>query len=149
MSTNTESKARFFAQYFGQKCYRRKLWYDDLPTIKLLSKQLIYIAVDAGVLQLTPLQKITDEHAIEVAKLMGCYSEKFINSKDFGKPNFFFNGINLEVSFFEDLYDYISAPAYQYLQSKSYALDYYCPIQNRIIAVDEQIKIGWIILKGE
>ncbi len=38
---------------------------------------------------------------------------------------------------------------YQYLQSKGYALDYYCPIAKRIVTVEEQVEAGWITLKTE
>jgi hypothetical protein len=38
---------------------------------------------------------------------------------------------------------------YQYLQSKGYAMPYYCPIENRIVTVKEQVSEGWIVLKEE
>lgn len=89
----------------------------------------------------TPLQNISDEHAIEVAKVFYFpYAQNIENGKKVVENiirNNFRNDFN---SCFH---------IYQYLQSKGYALDYYCPIENRIIPVQEQIDNGWITLKTE
>lgn len=70
MENTIENKAKFFAQYWGQSLYT-KLSYDGEGGLKpveyfSLSKGMI----EEGILELTSLSDITDEDAIEVAKIL-------------------------------------------------------------------------------
>ena len=69
LSNNLENKAKFFALYYGQKvlCIRKNespllyVGFDDLQNNKVREDDY---------LELTPISQITDEHAIEVEKIV-------------------------------------------------------------------------------
>jgi hypothetical protein len=104
-----EEKARVFAMYLGQKVFSnsyskgiRELTANDIGNV-------LY-SDDKGLLNLTPLQDITDEHAVEVAKMI--------------KPNWYIDEHNtkdiawsLQHEFFDIDYN-----VYQYLIQKGYAV---------------------------
>jgi hypothetical protein len=123
----------------------------------------------------TPLQKITDEHAIEVAKLYHPGNDRCEVLRKDNKGYFKIDvdsssslesSLVIELNFYKaygtsyssnihggDYNSLINELAhisvYQYLQSKGYAIPYYCPIANRIVTVKEQVSEGWIVLKEE
>ena len=70
-----EDKARFFAQYYGQNVVSNKESLKGLySNIDFTIMELIFdqsIEDDYFFLELTSLDQITDEHAIEVARIIG------------------------------------------------------------------------------
>jgi hypothetical protein len=169
-----ESKIRFLFQYLGGivqitspagNSFNTVLNYETLHEKYLLHSKLIK----------TPLQKITDDNAIEVAKLYHPGNDRCEVLRKDNKGYFKIDvdsSSSLEVSLAIELYfnkaygtsyssnvhgcEYNSLinelahiSVYQYLQSKGYAMPYYCPIENRIVTVKEQVSEGWIVLKEE
>lgn len=64
-----DMKAKLFAQYWGQNVYNNRNYPDDKPN-QLLDHVLLHFTNDHEFLELKPLSSITDEDAIEVAKLV-------------------------------------------------------------------------------
>jgi len=120
MDNNLTNKGKFFAQYWGQdvltlggaKCDNESQnWGEDL----IFKTQF---------LELTPLSQITDEDAIEVAKIWGSIEP----SVNVGKK--VINRVTIMMVRVAD-----------YLRSKGYAVDYLdCK-------VEQQIEYGWVKLK--
>jgi len=67
MENTAENKFKYFAQHYGQ----RVLVTPSEMKVKVNSNSLIDSIVNLGFLELTPLSDITDEDAIEVAKMSG------------------------------------------------------------------------------
>lgn len=139
-----ESREIFVAQYWGQRIgctkFLNGLWVNDrnIKSIKYL--------------ELTPLQNISDEHADYLIQLeMGNWSislyEKLIIDGNF----IYFTPIFAPHSNKQEMINLnrLRFDQYQYLQSRGYAIPFYCPIENRIIPVQEQIDNRWITLKIE
>jgi hypothetical protein len=143
-----ESKARFFAQYWGQSILLLKKSDKDKYPINGRTLFGVDDKSNKSLLLLTPLQKISDEHAIEVAKMSGFVVTNLIK-KGHTKPHFDLTDGGFGVCYYEDYYNYVTYEAGQYLQSKGYAVPTYCPIANRIVTVEEQVSEGWIVLKEE
>jgi len=122
MENTLENKQRFFAQYVGQEVY---VWHtNEKDTVN--DKTLFYNAVN-GILELTPLSMISDEDAIEVAKLDS--EDIRFNTPEFGKEIALLSDWKLKY-FIVD-----------YLRSKGYAL----PFMG--LSVEQQIEYGWVKLK--
>ena len=117
-----EVVALIFAPYFGQKVYRNTLWSNILPTSPLSGNCLKDENLRDGYLELTHIDKITDEHALELSKIIGGAnhlsneSQIFQLKQLFSSPNFYVNQTNISASRW--------LKAFQYLYSKSYALPY-------------------------
>ena len=130
MENTIENKAKFFAQYWGQKVgkteYESQLWINEcfLNSISFL--------------QLKPLSSITNEDAIEVANLLGNCSHlsdegKIFQVKDLlSNPNFYVKQTNISANQWLKVFDF--------LRSKSYALPYMG------LSVETMIEYGWIKL---
>lgn len=125
-----ENKAKFFAQYWAQKCI--------IVSEKAIVKQNIdsYFINRLEVynecfLELTPLSQITDEDAIEVAIQLGWIDHEEITQIHYAKE--FLNNEEDDNCSFKS-YCFIV----DYLRSKGYALPYMG------LSVEELISYGWI-----
>lgn len=126
----TESKQRFFYQYFGQPVFKVDMLskLQDKPYPEIL---------DDDYLKLKPLSSITDEDAIEVAIILGWDT----HTKD--------QQLHYGTEFINDGEDCCSLDCYakivDFLRSKDYALPWMG------LSVESMIEAGWIKLseKGE
>jgi hypothetical protein len=152
-----ESHIRFVSQYYGQTiCYdARHPDEKEYGKIDAFIIERIENKSPNHVLELTPLQNISIEDAMSVAKMsLNKDYEGLKITNLFVKNGIikydvcfdFFEDCDKEIELDENL---LSVHQGQYLQSKSYAIDYFCPIENRIIPVKEQIYNKWITLKTE
>ena len=132
----TQAKERFFAQHLGQEVvFTKGNYVNRIGSKRKLDVTSLAFLVGGfkikTALLLTSLSDITDE-----------------DKRDIAKMRFTFVGEN-----FAQVADkYLSKSIlphdmHQCLQSKGYALDYYCPELKRVITVPEQIELGWIKLK--
>lgn len=128
-----EEKAKFFALYWLQKV--AKLPHMPKYTFKVNSAAAVVKNIKNWYLLLTPLSDITDEGAVEVAKICG-----FTTSlKSMGK--WFVLGDDAPLTRNGDLMTRTHLIICDYLRSKGYAL----PYLNH--SVEDQIKKGWIKLR--
>jgi hypothetical protein len=155
-----ENKAKFFAQYFGQEIaeitkgsYTKKLGsikvidYDILKSVGL--ERMLKIKYS---LKLKPLSKISDEDAIEVARILHgeegdfkiVYNADSLTSVSaFGRPCY---AETIDIFWIGDL-RYETADsikilnAYDYLRSKGYAIPWLD------LSVKDLIEYGWIKLE--
>lgn len=67
MENNLENKAKFFAQYYGQKVLSSENTIEEITPYRLHKDIGMGFIIDSC-LELTPLSDITNEDAIEVAK---------------------------------------------------------------------------------
>jgi len=130
MDNNLENKGRFFAQYWRLPVGRKKL-YENLNYV--ING---YIIETLDFIELKPLSSITDEDAIEVAKIRWSSlgnNHPYKKSAEEGKK-------------VVDTIGYCSADNYtmlkmfDYLRSKSYALPYMG------LSIEQQIEYGWLKL---
>lgn len=139
MENTLENKAKFFAQYWGQKVYRRHGW-----TRKKNSRPVDSYGMETNFkqsfLELKPLSQISDEDAEYCIGSVECRLRKNNpNHGDYGmSPSaIFINSIIGDSSY------HIGRKEADYLRSKGYALKYLdCTVK-------EQIEYGWIKLKEE
>jgi len=158
MLKNTiENKYKFIAQY----------WWTDTGVINGIKHFRVnpnHIC-DIEYLELTPLSQITDEDAIEVAKICGQdifteierLKDKIIihPSKKFCKKNYYEARQDITICFenctvyydngesYEDNYNYdLGLEAYDYLRSKSYLIPY------NGTPTETLIEYGWAKLKN-
>lgn len=129
MIENTiENKSKFFAQYYGQKVLgKNKFSYQSVCA------NLFKDDIDGVFIELTPLSQITDEDAIEVAKIFGTLEDEI------------FVGKWLVIGMFDNSADCAenklynsNAEAIDYLRSKSYLL----PFNNT--SIEKIIEYGWV-----
>jgi hypothetical protein len=137
---NLELKTRFFALYWGQDIAKD---YDD--SLHITVNPHIVEWTNNFYLELTPLSQISDEDAIEVAKIL--FGDDISESElKVWLPKI---SANLRNQFGSNIfpimqpYFSISWQVADYLRSKGYALPYLG------ISVEEQIELGWIKLKEE
>lgn len=124
MENNLENKAKFFAQYWGQKVVYNTLFnFDNLNDICQATFNIE--ALPHEILHLKPIASITDEDAKNVCLL----SRPDVKWKNYSREDI----KNLALR----LHQY-SIIAYQYLQSKGYALPYMG------LSVERLIEYGWI-----
>lgn len=132
MENTIENKAKFFAQYYGQYIIRQPL----MTTVFLnyhLNLGYDEIIKD-GWIELTSLSDITDEDAIEVAKI-------FFGS-DYPDASLAKEILKIELSTGHHGITGIGwIRVWDYLRSRGYALPWMG------VSVEEQIKRGWIKLK--
>lgn len=125
MEISNETKAKIFAQYFGAKCEHlvftiERVW-EDRGEFNM-DCDLIELCMDdteayKTTLLLKPLSSITDEDAIEVAKIIKC---KWCGSNVSEiKPHLSYL-LNENASIKGSIIFHL----FQYLQSKGYALPY-------------------------
>jgi len=160
----TEAKARFFAQYYGQKIYNRIGWPGLLvnaPVIGLEEQFKLYQSPEnthpdaektKTYLLLKPLSSITDEDAIEVSNVYKSNVRGYSTIGAAGVPREEFVRAGLEFckrldgnywNNFANIYNMLAA--FDLLRSKGYAL----PFMG--LSVDEMVQAGWIKLseKGD
>ena len=133
MENNLENKSKFFSQYWGQRVVRHLGLGLEEHTFLVNENILCKYDITEYYIRLTSLSSITDEDAIDVARIAGLSSDK--NKIDsliiFGRE------------FSNDDRVYADIFVYQYLQSKGYALHW------NSLGIDDLISYGWIKLKGD
>ena len=140
MEDTSENKARFFAQYWGQKIVAVRI--DDGKDRKGYEVgNNWYCQLEDAYLELKPLSQIIDEDAIEVIGGVECNLR--MNDEDSG-----FFGMSPSEIFVASLYSksesyHITPRKLDYLRSKGYALPWLG------VLVEQQIEWGWIKLKRE
>ena len=139
MKNTLENKAKFFAQYWGQEshfdeCYKGN---ENFKKPFLVDPENTY-----GCLELTPLSQISDEDAIEVAKMLFRDTEiKGINSAYYALI-FSWRASNKGRWFRRSLYwNNLNIKQTDYLRSKGYALPWMG------ISVEALVEWGWVKLK--
>lgn len=145
-----EAKARFFALYWGEVVIQDV---DNAVVVQLypVHPSNMYRFEESNLL-LKPLSSITDEDAIEVGILTGCWSRKeAIECGDEIKEQLIGFGKNFCKSIGKDYGIGLGAPfasgiqdisdAFDFLRSKSYAL----PFMGW--SVEQMVEAGWIKLK--
>jgi hypothetical protein len=137
-----ELKARFFALYYNQ--FVMKIPNND-DKLRVFDEWILKVVKNDSYLELTPLSQISDEDAIEVAKIL--FGDDISESElKVWLPKI---SANLRNQFGSNIfpimqpYFSISWQVADYLRSKGYAL----PFLN--ISVNKQIELGWIKLKEE
>lgn len=156
MENNLENKTKFFAQYWGQRVFVGHV-------LEEVNSSYIDPMYDTSILELKPLEDITDEDAIDVAKIVspmlfdgngdngGHIIDKseikagWISVKHMRKITMV--DIDLDGFVFEYHEDegytrpsLVNAGA-DYLRSKGYALPWMG------LSIDDLIKYGWVKLK--
>jgi len=139
-------KAQFFAQYYGQKVQRWHQWTPDVENgiVHMITPQASgSCAVDSGwFLELTRLEDITDEDAIEVAKICE-FSFGNLEDDDFKEVGQIRDWI---VNIFYIEFNYTTSHvlfAADFLRSKSYLL----PWLN--YTVEQLIEEGVVKIKND
>lgn len=159
MENTLENKAKFFAQYWGQLI---------IGDVNNAGEKVIYPVEKSNMyrfeetrLELKPISSITDEDAIEVAKIVLNYyksdktieipiNSKFVVNKIHKDIDVWFRDLLINIhtttsttSFVIDNKEFLSSPidVYDYLRSKGYALPWMG------LTVEQLIEYGWIKLK--
>lgn len=152
METNQENKSKFFAQYWGQKIFKRRRYSGG----HIL--QQVFLSSTYGFLELKPLSSISDEDAIEACKvaysLTFDYEAKwtievdaeigFLTVKSKGSHHSF--DIDFESGIISQYQDEFNETGNtmnhysvcDYLRSKGYALPWMG------LPVEEMVDAGWI-----
>lgn len=146
MQNTIENKAKFFALYWGQEI----LYVDSYNKIKHIDSFWLDELINESHLLLTPLSQISDEDAIEVAKILGNAENGSSIEWDCGGESFDFIGDYCGTVYYDGEIDYneneqvslLILQAYDYLRSKGYALPYMG------LSVDKLIEYGWVKLKA-
>lgn len=138
MENTLENKAKFFAQYWG---FNETMVIDTfmgrtniLSVDYVLKEHSLHSIFKDYQLLLKPLSSITDEDAIEVAKIFNQHKIKAHYSDDDLKAYL----INKGKQFAFRCEHYVII--YQYLQSKGYALPYMG------LSVEQLVEYGWVKL---
>ncbi|MCT4153226.1 hypothetical protein HZP59_18515 [Elizabethkingia anophelis] len=138
MENNLENKARFFAQYWGQKI---AYWNNNIQ-IKPKLNILINEIDDHDVLELKPLSSITEEDAMKVSQIATHKSYERTSNIKHGKmiAQHFAKEYNptglIQISLISTVSRIID-----YLRSRGYALPW------MEISVQKLIEYGWVKLK--
>ena len=143
MENNLENKSKFFSQYWGQQCFVE-------PSFNDYTTALMGVDLDSlsdGYLFLTPLSKITDEDAIEVANVVFNGLQPSY-AKIIGLEIMFYHfkgtkqsGIQINDKIeIDTMTTHNMIVVYQYLQSKGYALPFHD------LSVDDLVGYGWVVL---
>ena len=115
-----ENKAKFFAQYWGQKCGKNK--YCNLSVNKSNILNITH-------LELKPLSQISDEDAVEISKFYPSFGSDIRNAvKELFQE---WNVLELSIE------------TGDFLRSKGYALPY------MDLSVEDLVEYGWVKLKEE
>lgn len=129
MQNTIENKAKFFALYWSQEVVKDGLNNSEKCSVQFALSESIYIE---GYLELTTLSQISDEDAIEVAKILGNAENGSSIEWDCGGESFDFIGDYCGTVYYDGEIDYneneqvslLILQAYDYLRSKGYALPY-------------------------
>jgi len=133
MENTIENQIRFMGLYLGTITVRHKLW-ETRKTEQLNSLRL----QECYYLELKPLSSITDEDAIEVAKIILLTWETAIEIIRRINEDWNIEAIKGDDISYHELIEIID-----YLRSKGYALPYLD------LSVEQQIEYNWIKLKTE
>ena len=114
-----QTREKIYNQYYGITVYRIN---------KTMDNRMNYID---SFIELTPLKKITESDAITIAKMFGCVNAEIYKRNkecvlmidDSYEIQISYNGY-ICVRKNKELYNEMVLRAYQYLQSKGYALPY-------------------------
>lgn len=138
MENTLENKAKFFAQYWGQKVWFRND--RDLGDKRGIVGDMSQI--ERFTLELTPLSDITDEDAIEVCKCMKW--DRVLPPNIEGHPLDFSVSISDFNWIKNKLFDWskINLHTADFLRSKGYALPWMG------LSVEKQSIYGWVKLKN-
>jgi len=136
MENTIENKAKFFAQYWGQRLLNGK---SIVPIRRKISK-FDYINVK-------PISSITDEDAIELGKICGL-AMNIIGHRDADKVVLYDDSYKLYINFSSyiwkqkngAIYHQATLKFYDYLRSKGYALPYMG------LSVEVLVEYGWVKL---
>lgn len=129
-----ENKAKFFAQYWGQRGLVVKTKWANYNHIVDAKGLLATENSTTFFLELTPLFQITDEDAIECFKFI--YGDDHVNN--------ILNVLSETKSIFEIKLSIINSRdhlKYDFLRSKGYALPW------MDLSVDDLVNYGWVKLK--
>lgn len=123
------NKVKFFAQYYGQKVWRCELHNElmnvDYEVLCHVDESIMGAPIVKEWLELTPLQNITDEDAIELSKFINTSKQDVLKAIKSGLVSM----------------DLLPSRAVDTLRLKSYAV----PYNN--VTVEQQIEYGWTKLK--
>lgn len=141
MENTLENKAKFFAQYWGQKVKGSDLW--NCKEVKVLG-----VATDSEYLELTPLSQITNEDAKIFLKNQG--DMDCPETELFVKPNseHVFSGRTLSISNGNGMFmDYhvqnFTGRNFDLLRGNGYAVEW------NGVSVETLVEWGWVKLKSE
>lgn len=127
MKSTIENKAKFFAQYLGQE-----VLFDGIGGLEFVSINSMYECFvekrKNAWLDLTPLQDITDDDAIDVAKMLNVEFSKSWIVNSFTYSMWSHSTLN-------------TVKATDYLRSKGYALPFIG------LSVNDLVEYGWLKLK--
>jgi len=139
MENTIENKAKFFAQYWGKiygyipKHNNKEVFQQEVGCVQWIAHLK---GSEEMFLRLTPLSLISDEDAIEVARISWSYNE-FQKSKYEMKEIMIEDAKELLLK--DNPFGYPKQPQLiDYLRSKGYAL----PFNG--LSVEKQIEYGWI-----
>lgn len=157
LQNNLENKAKFFAQYWGQNIVK-----DDLKSLSITCNPHLSEWTNGFYLELTPLSDITDEDAIEVAKICDFIighgmriirdDEKWVmysvyNDTPYETVTLFFHFLQLDIFSRDEagnVYQYDTERILMiidYLRSRGYVLPWLDT------TLEKQIEYGWVKLK--
>ena len=159
LENTLQNKSRFFALYWGVKCLKNELLNELIPAHKVDKSNCN--GLPQQFLELKPLSQISDEDAIEVAKLVspmlfegrGKNGGHYIDKSEIGWYSVKHEGKTLMVDIDLDgyVFEYDEIDEYKrpsrsligtdYLRSKGYALPYID------LSVEDLVEYGWIKLK--
>lgn len=123
-----KNKAKFFAQYWGQRVFTIKEW-NSVPIKDVSAANILYYLTtnNTCILVLKPLSKISDEDEIELAEITGLHKVNYlVNAIHFGEKYIIDTNTNQQVI--------------DFLRSKGYALPW------MDLSVEDLIEYGWIKL---
>ena len=141
MENTLENKAAFINQYYG--C---KVLYVGGVGLQEVGKGGWNLKHSSFFIELTPLSNISDDDAIEVAKIANwgpLHSDRVKAGKSIvnGKFGIDSNAVNPDDEDYDTILNYI--PVFDFLRSKGYALPF------RGVDVETLISWGWVKLKTE
>lgn len=139
MENTLENKAKFFAQYWGQKIFNSD---SDGWGLREINHNVNYPLDEWDYISLKPLSSISDED------LLKCYHiHSAIISYDYTmdfKPFLDMAKYWIEKEGNKPLYKYTELS--DYLRGKGYAMPFMSPSIGKGLSVEKQIEYGWIKL---
>lgn len=136
MENTLENKAKFFAQYWGQEVFSKT----HGATTHILDYVRLGSISDISVIELKPLSQISDEDAIEVAKICLIQAGEYDNTvSDYELLNYCHTEYIQPNEYLRFTPQYIL----DFLRSRGYALPWMG------LSVDKLIEYGWIKLKED
>lgn len=151
MENTLGNKAKFFALYLDQEVYCIEGWNRGVMICdahKLIKEEFNYLK--KSFLELKPISSISDDDAIEVARLCGLANACIIESTE-DRLGIYDDAYMLRINYNGyiyllkngSLYHQMALKCYDFLRSKGYSLPWMG------LSVEKLIEYGWIKLKGE